>query len=87
MNRRNFVLAAGATGAAALAGCVEDEEEDPTPPEEMDVPSTEPLGYMAEAFNYLNGHTDEAPEPSFDPNDLKDPYEGYVKSLQHLVEE
>ena len=86
MNRRKFVLAAGATGAAALAGCVEDDEEDElSPPEEMDRPSTEPLTYMSEAFNYLNGHRDDPPEPDFEVSQLKEPYDGYVESLQYLV--
>lgn len=86
MNRRKFVLAAGATGAAALAGCVEDDGEDElSPPEEMDRPSTEPLVYMSEAFNYLNGHRDDPPEPDFEVSQLKEPYDGYVESLQYLV--
>lgn len=96
MNRRKLIKSSGAVAAAfgtvTVAGCVEEEEngEDDegesgsngTPAEVTDIPDEEPLAYMSELCNYINGYRDDEPTPSFDVDDLATPYEEVVRTLE-----
>ena len=87
--RRELLIGAGGIGAAASAGCLEegdDEEREPEPPASVSASGDEVDVFMVEAFDYLNGHREEPPEASFDPSELKQPWQYYVESIQYQME-
>lgn len=74
---------------AALAGCAEEEGEtnDEGPPESIQTPSEEPLRTMVLFSDYFNGHSDEPPSVPFDADNLEQPWEYIVKTMQYQAED
>ena len=90
MNRRKFIATTGAAvSVTALAGCtggsiVLDAE---APLESIQTPSEEPLRTMVLFSDYFNGHRDEPPSVPFDVDNLEQPWEYIVKTMEAQAED